>query len=117
MKKRALIIVGICMVPYAVLWFFLFRTEDPTTSFGALSMIASLAIVMFGLPFQIRDNKREGKCKVSPTLIFAIFSAYSSWSIYGLLTSNWFIVTSNLPGFLLAGVLLFQVFYYPTSPK
>lgn len=81
--------------------------------FGVLAVIASLTIVVLGLPKQIIKNYRQKSCDgIEPSLIYSICIAYTCWTLYGWTKPDWFLIYSQTPGCILAFILLFQLFYY-----
>lgn len=80
---------------------------------GILAAIASLTIVLLGLPAQIIKNYRRKSCDgIDPSLIYSICVAYTLWSLYGWTKPDWFLAVSQTPGCVLAFILLFQLFHY-----
>lgn len=81
--------------------------------FGTLAMIASLAVVIIGLPHQIYTNWRRKSCEgISPSLIYASCFIYPLWALYGWTKPDPFIIFAQTPGSILAFILLFQLLYY-----
>jgi len=80
---------------------------------GILAAIASLTIVLLGLPAQIIKNYRRKSCDgLEPSLIYSICVAYTLWSLYGWTKPDWFLAVSQTPGCVLAFILFFQLLYY-----
>lgn len=80
---------------------------------GIFAVIASLSFVVLALPAQIIRNFRRKKCEgLAPLLIYISCTSYTLWSIYAWLKPDWFLVASQIPGGILAFILLFQLFYY-----
>jgi len=84
---------------------------------GAIAVIASLMIIVLGLPAQIIKNYRRQSCDgIAPSLIYSACCTYALWSLYGWTKPDWFLVVAQTPGCVLALVLLFQLFYYRKKP-
>lgn len=80
---------------------------------GILATIASLAIVLLGLPAQIVKNYKRKSCEgIAPSLIYAACFTYTLWSLYGWTKPDWFLAVAQTPGCVLAFIILFQIFYY-----
>ena len=80
---------------------------------GILATIASLTIIVLGLPAQIVKNYRRKNCDgIAPPLIYSACCTYTLWSVYGWTKPDWFLVISQTPGCVLAFVLLFQLLVY-----
>ena len=80
---------------------------------GILAAIASLTIIVLGIPAQIIKNYRRKSCDgLDPLLIYSACVAYTLWSLYGWTKPDWFLVVSQTPGCVLAFIILFQFFYY-----
>ena len=79
---------------------------------GTLATVASLTIIMIGLPAQIVRNYRRKHCDISPSLVFSAVCSYTLWSLYGWTKPDWYLATALTPGSLLAIVLLVQLIYY-----
>ena len=80
---------------------------------GVLATIASLMIVVLGLPAQIIQNYRRKSCDgLAPSLIYAACCTYTLWSVYGWTKPDWFLAISQTPGCVLAFVLLVQLIIY-----
>ena len=87
--------------------------DQITLFFGTLATVASLVIIVVGLPAQIIKNYRRKSCDgMEPLLVYSAFVAYALWSFYGWTKPDWFIFVSQTPGLLMAFVLVFQLFYY-----
>ncbi len=83
---------------------------------GTIATIASLVIVVVGLPHQIYKNYTRKTCEgLAPSLIYASCCTYTLWALYGWTKPDYFLATSQTPGAILAYVLLFQLLYYRTK--
>ena len=81
--------------------------------FGTLAVVASLTIIIVGLPKQILRNYRRKSCDgLESLLVWCVFIAYTFWSLYGWTKPDWFIVSAQTPGCILSFILLFQLFCY-----
>lgn len=80
---------------------------------GFLAMLASLTIVLLGLPAQIVNNYRRKSCEgMDQRLIYSVSITYLLWGIYGAMKPDWFLFASQIPGFALCVVLIYQLFRY-----
>lgn len=80
---------------------------------GTLAAIASLTIIVWGLPKQIYLNYKRKSCKgLAPDLVYSAFVIYLFWGIYGWAKPDWFIVCADIPGAILSGILVWQLHYY-----
>ncbi len=80
---------------------------------GILATIASLTIVVLGLPAQIVKNYRRKSCDgLAPSLVYSAFCTYTLWSLYGWTKPDWFLVVAQTPGFAISSILLVQLFLY-----
>jgi len=80
---------------------------------GTLAMVASLTIVVIGLPQQIYMNYQRKSCKgIAPSLICSACCTYTLWGLYGWTKPDYFLAIAQTPGSILAFILLFQLFYY-----
>lgn len=80
---------------------------------GILATIASLTIVLLGLPAQIVKNYRRKSCDgLAPSLVYSACFSYTLWSLYGWTKPDWFLAIAQTPGCVLALVLLFQLLIY-----
>ncbi|OGN23651.1 MAG: hypothetical protein A3A13_01715 [Candidatus Yanofskybacteria bacterium RIFCSPLOWO2_01_FULL_43_22] len=86
------------------------------TGIGILAMIASLTIVVLGLPAQIIKNHRDPKnCEgIDYRLVLSVGIAYLFWSLYGWTKPDWFLIISQTPGCVLSSILIFQMIRYRT---
>lgn len=83
------------------------------STIGVLAMIASLTIIMLGLPAQIIKNYRRKSCEgLAPSLIYCAAVTYILWALYGWIKPDRFLAIAQTPGSVLALVLLFQLIYY-----
>ena len=83
---------------------------------GTLAVIASLTIVVIGLPHQIYKNYQRKSCEgLAPSLIISACFTYTLWGLYGWTKPDYFLIVAQTPGSILAFVLLFQLFYYNRS--
>lgn len=83
------------------------------STFGILAAVASLTIVMVGLPAQIIKNYWRKNCDgIAPSLIYSACCTYTLWSVYGWTRPDWFLIVSQTPGCIFAFILLFQLFHY-----
>lgn len=80
---------------------------------GTLATIASLAIIVWGLPKQLWLNYQRKSCEgLSPDLAWSAAVIYFFWGLYGLAKHDVFIITADVPGFILAATLVWQMYYY-----
>lgn len=80
---------------------------------GIIAALASLSIVLIGLPKQILENYRRKSCEgLAPSLIYSACCTYTLWGIYGWSKPDWFLFASQTPGSILSFILLFQLFKY-----
>jgi hypothetical protein len=80
---------------------------------GTLAAIASLTIIVWGLPKQIYLNYKRKSCEgLAPDLVYSAFVIYLFWGIYGWAKPDWFIVGADIPGAILSGILVWQLYYY-----
>ncbi len=79
---------------------------------GVLATIASLTITVLGLPAQIISNYKLKRCGLAPVLVYSACATYILWSLYGWTKPDWFLVTAQTPGCLLAIILVVQLHYY-----
>ena len=85
---------------------------------GIMATVASLTIIVLGLPAQIVKNYRRKTCDgIAPSLIYSACCTYTLWSLYGWFKPDWFLIVAQTPGCLLAFILLFQLFYYKNKPE
>lgn len=85
---------------------------------GIIATIASLTIVLLGLPAQIIKNYRRKSCDgIAPPLIYSACCSYMLWSLYGWTKPDWFLIIAHTPGCILAFVLLFQLLHYKKKPE
>ena len=81
--------------------------------FGISAAIASLVVILLGLPAQIYRNYRRKSCDgLDQLLVYSVCITYTLWSLYGWTKPDWFIAVSQTPGCVLAFILLFQLFHY-----
>ena len=84
--------------------------------FGLLATIASLIIIVVGLPSQIRLNWKRKSCEgFSFSLIAVVFFSYLFWGLYGWTKPDTFLIIAQTPGLVLSMVLIFQFFHYGTG--
>ena len=87
-----------------------------TKFLGTLASCSSLAVIIIGLPRQIRLNYQRQSCEgISKPLYFIVAWAYFIWMLYGLSINNMFIWLPQIPGFLLALIIIYQQFHYQKS--
>lgn len=80
---------------------------------GSVATIASLFIVIFGLPFQIWENFRRKSCQgLTASLIYSAVLSYTLWAVYGWAKPDVYLQMAQTPGAVFAFILLFQLFYY-----
>ncbi|OQB06403.1 MAG: MtN3/saliva family protein [bacterium ADurb.Bin212] len=80
---------------------------------GILATVASLMIVLLGLPAQIINNYRRKSCEgLAPQLVYAAVCTYTLWAIYGWTKPDLFLATAQTPGCILSLVLLYQLVKY-----
>ena len=84
-------------------------------SIETIGLFASIfAVVMFISPLaQIKSIINIGKSdEISPVMYIAMVANCSLWTIYGAGISNWYILTPNAIGTILAIVTLFFIYRY-----
>ena len=89
-------------------------------SIEIIGLMASIfAVVMFVSPIdQIQSIRKIGKSdEVSPVMYIAMVVNCSLWTIYGAGISNWYILTPNAIGTILAIVTLFFIYRYRISSQ
>ncbi len=80
---------------------------------GTFAVIASLTIIVIGLPAQIYKNYKRKSCDgIAPSLIYSACCTYTLWGLYGWTKPDWFLVIAQTPGSILALILLLQLFRY-----
>ena len=80
---------------------------------GTLAVIASLTILVIGLPQQIYRNYQQKSCKgLAPLLIYSAFVTYTLWGLYGWMKPDYFLAISQTPGSIITLILIFQLLYY-----
>jgi uncharacterized protein with PQ loop repeat len=80
---------------------------------GLLAIIASLAIIVLSLPFQIYKNYVRKSCEgITPSFIYSSSLIYALWSLYGWTKPDWYLVIAQTPGLILILIILFQLIYY-----
>jgi|GEM_PF-2533872 len=86
---------------------------ETVTVFAWTATIITLLYTALGLPSQIRKN---AICKstdgLSLFMAVLLFATMTSWVVYGMLISNWFIVVPNSVGGVCSGIILFQIWKY-----
>lgn len=81
--------------------------------FGSLATVASLTIVLVGLPQQIWLNfKYRSTGGLASLLFIAAFITYTSWSLYGWTKPDYFLLIAQTPGSILAFILLWQFIFF-----
>jgi len=84
---------------------------------GVLAMMVSLSVVFFGLTTQAWKNYRRKTCEgLSLTLMLITLLAYTTWSAYGISKPDWFLVSSQIPGAILALIIVCQCLFYDYLP-
>lgn len=85
---------------------------------GILATVASLMIVVLGLPAQIIKNYHRKSCDgLAPSLVYSACCTYTLWSIYGWTKPDWFLAIAQTPGCVLVFVLLVQLKVYGRGRK
>ncbi len=83
--------------------------------FGFLAAGAAIVYLSFGIPLQILKNYRNKSVK-GISLPFVIFMCVSLtlWIAYAWTKDpvDWFILVSNLPGFVFSMILISQFYIY-----
>lgn len=80
---------------------------------GSLAMLASLVIIVLGIPAQIIKNYRRKSCDgLAPSLIYSASVTYFLWSMYAWMKPDWFLAVAQTPGCVLSLVLIFQLLRY-----
>ncbi len=86
---------------------------DSMPIIGVIATVASLTIVLVGLPAQIIRNYRRKSCDgLAPSLVYAACCTYTLWSLYGWTKPDWFLAVSQTPGCVMSLILLFQLIRY-----
>ena len=81
-----------------------------TRTVGIAATTAMLVYTMLGLPAQLLRLRRAGSAEGVSALTFGLsFLAFALFTAYGALKPDLFIVLSNAPGTLLAGLILLQI--------
>jgi len=89
------------------------ESEVEMSILGTLAVIASLTIVVIGLPQQIYKNYRQKSCEgLASSLVYSAFCTYTLWGLYGWTTPDYFLAISQTPGSVITLILVFQLFYY-----
>ena len=84
-----------------------------TDLMGFLATLASLTIIVVGLPAQIIKNyQKKSADGIQSFLVWSIFVTYSLWTLYSWAKPDWFMVVAQTPGCVLSLILLFQLYYY-----
>jgi uncharacterized protein with PQ loop repeat len=80
---------------------------------GTVAMIVTIGLYCIGLPGQIRKNHAAKSTEGLSLLMFGLqFSAFATWSAYGFLKPDYYIVLSNVPGVLGVAIILGQCAIY-----
>ncbi len=76
---------------------------------GVIAVCFSLALACIGLSAQAIKNYRRKSCEgLSPVLTLAVFCAYLSWGLYGLVKPDYYVLSSQGFGVVMSGILLLQ---------
>ncbi|MDF1810544.1 MAG: SemiSWEET family transporter [Phycisphaerales bacterium] len=89
---------------------------ETVTVFAWTATIITLLYTSLGLPSQIRKNAKS-KSTEGLSLFMAVLlcATMTSWVVYGMLITNWFIVVPNSVGGVCSGVILIQIWKYNHS--
>lgn len=81
--------------------------------FGVIAVCSSLIMVLFGMPRQVMKNYHRKSCEGLDLFLFiAVLLAYLSWSTYGLIKPDYFLLVSQIPGAILSAIILVQFKIY-----
>ena len=80
--------------------------------FGTSTLIFGSLMSLFGLPAQIRKNKKTKSCVFSLSLLMLVIGVYFSRICYSLIIKAYYIVLPDAIGELMSIVILFQYFKY-----
>lgn len=80
---------------------------------GVFAVLASLTIIVLGIPAQIVKNYRRRSCEgIDRKLIYSVSVTYLAWALYAWFKPDWFLFASQVPGFLLCLVMMYQFWLY-----
>lgn len=86
--------------------------------FGTLAMIASLVIIVWGLPQQVYLNYKRKSCGgLSPQLVYSTAIIYLFWTLYGWTVPNWYLIIPDTPGLIICLILVYQLYCYGDRQK
>ena len=84
-----------------------------TNVVGTLASIASLTIIVFGVPVQIIKNYKNKNCdSFAPLLVYSSAFSCFIWTLYGFLKPDLFLIIAQVPASFLTIIFLTQFFYY-----
>ncbi len=80
---------------------------------GFIAFLVTLIYTCLGLPTQIRKNYRsKSTAGLSIYTVALMGFAFTTWVVYSLLKSDWYIFGSNLPGAVFSFTILSQFWLY-----
>lgn len=80
---------------------------------GTITTIVSILTKVLGLPDQIKKNyTRKSTAGVSTMFIVLLCLSYTSWTIYGLLSGDFFLVIGHGLGIITTGIVIIQIVLY-----
>jgi uncharacterized protein with PQ loop repeat len=83
---------------------------------GWMALAITVVYTCLGLPAQITENRRKQSVEgLSLCMTVLLTLTFSSWVLYGVLKSDWYIVVSNFPGVVCAAIMLVQFRRYRKS--
>jgi uncharacterized protein with PQ loop repeat len=82
------------------------------TILGVIACIASSLIVVYGLPAQIKKNKKEKTVGLSPAMIYSMLIVYFFWSLYAWVKPDYFLAIPQTVGTIDSVIILLQYFHY-----
>lgn len=85
---------------------------------GLVALIVTISHTGIGLPIQIYKNFQTKSTKgLSLSMMILLLVTICSWLLYGLVKSpmDWYIIISNLIGFISVSAILFQFWIYRTG--
>ncbi|MEO0479282.1 MAG: SemiSWEET family transporter [Planctomycetota bacterium] len=93
-------------------------SESTEVVLGTLATAAMLTYTLLGLPAQVRRNHvRRSTGDLSGFTYALSFLAFALFSAYGIVKGDRFVTLSNVPGTILAGIILGQILFYRRRSK
>lgn len=91
----------------------LFQTITFASIVGLLTLIMGIVVKVIGLPDQIRKNhKRKSTEGLSTMFMVMTFTAYSLWTLHGILRNDPVLIFGQGVGIITSGIILGQIFIY-----